>query len=285
MTNTEDKLVKIYHVILSLLYKYDFGAPVWRIRLDTTQGRLALEVRDADLLLTRFYTFDTQKHTLTQLELPQAQAWWQGLEDAQDGYLYLHGYGDRKLGQHKGIIAIAAAFGEVVWERPELAFYGITEGGVLSFPVSAAEHSLQLLAPGTGKALQVGISQQQAAEKVSHYSSIRYSNCIYPVLYLEGETYFEQVRDFVTAQQPGTPVKAIEYAETEGCLVISYYTDAGDGTLDNFLLVFDLEGNLQLKEQMGSRLSGIGSDTFFIFRHDLYFLLNKDILKVYRLLA
>ena len=159
---------------------------MWRIRLDTVAGRLAVEVRDADLLLAHFYTFDCQSHTLQELPLPGQLTWWQGLEDAHDNLLFIHGYGDRKVGQHKGIIALAADTGTVQWEQPGLTFYGVEEGGLLAYPTASPESDFILLQTRTGKALQQAIKQPDAVAAVNSYNARRYAACIYPVLSLEG---------------------------------------------------------------------------------------------------
>lgn len=258
---------------------------MWRIRLDTAANLLALEVRDADLLLASFYTLNASTYTLQLLPLPQAQNWWKGLEDVQGGFLFLHGYGDRKVGQHKGVKAIAAETGEVVWEVPELAFYGFSADGMLAYPATAPDSLFQELQLESGKIIRTGIPQLQAAEEVAHYSNSRFSDAVFPALYLEEEPYYLDLKDFLKAQLNTEAVKGIEYAETETALVVSYYEHTFGNTLKNYIAVFDLEGNLMLKEQLADGLSGIGSDTFFIFMHDLYFIRNKTLLEVYRLLA
>lgn len=258
---------------------------MWRIRLDTAARRLALEVRDPDLLLTHFYTLDLTTFRIGQLPIQQGQAWWQGLEDTQGGYIYLHGYGDRKLGQHKGIIALEAATAALAWEEAELTLYGVTVEGLLAYPAATPEADFRLLLLSTGQQLRGGITQQQAAEAVAGFSAIRYRQAVYPVLYLEGEEYFAQVQQFLEAQHLHGTIQAIEYAETAIAFCISYYIRATDGTLQNYIAVFDTAGTLRLKEQLAGGLSGIGSDTFFIFMDELYFIKEKAILEVYRLLA
>ncbi|WP_162056220.1 DUF4905 domain-containing protein [Pontibacter pamirensis] len=258
---------------------------MWRIRVDTAAQSLALEVRDADLLLASFYTLDASAYTVKLLPLPQAKNWWQGLEDAQGGFLFLHGYGDRKMGQHKGINAIAEASGKAVWEVPELAFYGLVPEGVVVYPAATPEATFDVLQLDTGQPNRTGVPQQQAAEEVAQYSHTRYKDAVFPALYLEVEIYFDEVKNFLAVQLNTEAVSGLEYAETDGALVVSYYERAAENTLTNYIAVFDLDGGLLLKEQLADGLSGIGSDTFFIFMHDLYFIRNKTSLEVYRLLA
>ena len=102
-------------------------------------------------------------------------------------------------------------------------------------------------------------------------------------MYREGETYFSQVEAFLKSQLSCQPVGAIDYAETELHIICSYYEKNNTGDLENILAVFDLEGNLCLKEVLGVSLKGLGSDTFLIFKGELYFIQHKNILVAYRL--
>ncbi|GAB3203286.1 hypothetical protein ABID22_000924 [Pontibacter aydingkolensis] len=258
---------------------------MWRIRIDTACRKLALEVRDPDLLLTHFYTLDAAGFILQKLDINPSKAWWQGLEDAQYGMVYLHGYGDRKTGQHKGITALSADTGNQEWSLDDMAFYGLSQEGMLVYNPNAPEEALTIIGPENGDTIQTDISQYRAAQQVSDFSSDRYRDCVYPVLYMQGESYFEDVCNFLIEQSGARPVQGIAYAEANSCIVISYYAQAESGELDNFVVIYDLEGKLRLKVKLGSGLSGIGSDTFFIFNLGLYLLLDKQILQVYSLLA
>lgn len=258
---------------------------MWRIRIDTACRQLALEVRDPDLLLAYFYTLDTGNFILHKPEINPSKAWWQGLEDAQYGLMYLHGYGDRKTGQHKGITALAANTGKAKWTLDEMAFYGFSDEGLLVYKADAPEEPLTAVDPATGVTLQTGLSQQTAALHTAQFSETRFRDCVYPVMYKQGEPYFEDVCNFLVFQAGSKPVQAIEYAELNNCIIISYYEEGSEGNLDNFVVVYDLEGKLHLNVKLGAGLSGIGSDTFFIFNLQLYLLCDKQILQVYRLLA
>ncbi|PKV75867.1 DUF4905 domain-containing protein [Pontibacter ramchanderi] len=256
---------------------------MWRIRLDAPGGWLALEVRDADLLQTRFYTLQLPGGRLLELKLPDHNTWWLGLEDVHEQAVYLHGYGDRQLGQHKGIRAFAADSGIALWQQPELTFYGAEQGGLLAYNSRQEPANLLLLESRYGKVIQNDISQKEAAEQVQHYHKLRFEGVLYPHLYREGEDYYRQVHAFLVQALECEPVMALEYAETDTCLVVSYYKRAGENKLDNFLAVFDLNGFLHLNELLAGAIDGVGSDTFFIFMRNLYFVQNKTTLKAYSL--
>nr|WP_255594513.1 DUF4905 domain-containing protein [Pontibacter sp. HSC-14F20] len=244
---------------------------------------MALEVRDADLLQTRFYTLHLTGSPLLELKLPDLNTWWLGLEDVHKQVLYLHGYGDRKLGQHKGIRAFATDSGIALWQQSELAFYGIEERGLLAYEVTQTGKELLLLESGYGKTIRSDISQKEAADGVQRCHKLRFEAVRYPHLYREGEIYYEQVRDFLVQELDCEPVTALEYAETDTCLVVSYYCRTNENKLDNFLAVFDLNGFSHLNELLAGAIDGVGSDTFFIFMRSLYFVQNKTSLKAYSL--
>ncbi|MEJ8757180.1 DUF4905 domain-containing protein [Pontibacter sp. H259] len=272
---------KKIRVILPLLYTYDFGAPVWRLRPDATAQRLALEIRDGDLLLADFYTLELTKHELAKLPLPAAKNWWLGLEDAHEGVLFIHGYGDRQIGLHKGILAYNAETGTLQWEQPELAFYGVTSAGILALDLST--QTLTTLQTQTGTILTENLTLEAGAKAVANYNVARNQLCTYPMLYLPNEVYFTEVADFLEQILGVKPIGGIEYAETEQNFVISYYTEAGNGKTYNLLAVFTLKGDLLLNEPIATGLSGIGSDTFIIFNLKLYFIRQRTTLVVYSL--
>ncbi len=197
--------------------------------------------------------------------------------------MFIHGYGDRKLGEHKGIKAVSAAASSVEWEERSLCFYGLAEEGLVAYPASVPEGGFVLLDYASGKILRRDLSQQAAFDLVNKKSLNRHKACSFPLLYKEGEAYFEQVKQFLMAQLPSEPIGAIEYAETADFLFCAYYEKDDAEKLQCKLAVFDLEGNMYLHETLGSGLTGIGSDSFFIFGGNLYFIRNRSSFVIYSL--
>lgn len=278
------KITKKAKLILPLLYLFDFKAPVWRMALDAEGNRLALEIRDGDVLLAHFYTLELAHFTLTQLNTPEEPAWWLGLEDAHQGMVLLHGYGDRKLGQHKSITALHGPKNQISWQQPAKAFYGISKAGIVLYDPEQPEAGFEIADTSSGEIIQTGLAQQQALQLVEQYTSQRFKKHISPDLYLEGEPYFEQVQVFLEQQLGVTAIAGIEYAETDHAIIISYYTSAGKETWQNKLAAWTLAGELLLQIELAAGLSGIGSDTFFIFEGRLYFIKEKVSLHVYDLI-
>lgn len=255
---------------------------MWRICLDTVQSRLAIEVRDAEVLLAHFFSLDARIFNLLPIQLENTLTWWLGLEDAHDGLVFLHGYGDQQMGEHKGIRAFAVPANTMQWEQDTLRFYGVGEQGLLVQPADAAT-SFKVVNYRTGAETGEVISQQQVVDAIAGFHEERYKNCIFPMHYRQGEAYFTMVQEFLEAQLNIKATGAIEYAETEKFIISSYYEKDREDKLNNGLTVFDLRGNLYLHVTLGTRLKGIGTDTFFIFGKNLYFIQDRNSLVVHSL--
>ena len=103
-----------------------------------------------------------------------------------------------------------------------------------------------------------------------------------PNLYQKGNEYFSWFERFIADSIKVSAVIECEYLETPNNILISFYTTTGK-TLENKLLLADLEGNVIELFTLGQKLTGIGRDTFFILNNRLIFVSNKDTLNVYDL--
>lgn len=95
-----------------------------------------------------------------------------------------------------------------------------------------------------------------------------------PLHYLESSEYFNTVSKFLKQKFNISPSKAVDYLETQGVIIISYYIWKEDH-LANFLLIMDQDGSIQSHELLADELSTIGIDTFFILGSALFTIRQK----------
>ena len=62
--------------------------------------------------------------------------------------------------------------------------------------------------------------------------------------------------------------------------MVSFYIEEGVN-LANYLLVFSLEGEVLLEVKLGEKLTGLGTDTFFMLSGCLFLVKNKSELAAY----
>ena len=108
---------------------------------------------------------------------------------------------------------------------------------------------------------------------------VRNFSVVMPLQYNEDSGHFRTMKFFLESRAGITPVSMVEYLEYHKFVIMSTYAEA-EG-LANFLIVTDLEGNIVLKETLGSKLQGVGLDTFFIFDDKLFFVRNTSELVSY----
>ncbi len=78
------------------------------------------------------------------------------------------------------------------------------------------------------------------------------------------------------------PRRQIEYLKTDQNILISYYEKDETG-LANSLAILDQDGQLLECILLEDRLTGIGKDTFFVFRNKAIFVSQKNTLNIYDL--
>jgi len=106
------------------------------------------------------------------------------------------------------------------------------------------------------------------------------NDVIPPLHYLANTAHFITVAKFLQEKLNISPVKAVDYLERDGHIVISYYIWINDH-LANFLLILDENGEVQRHELLANQLSSIGIDTFFIIRDALFTIRQKSELLIY----
>ena len=105
---------------------------------------------------------------------------------------------------------------------------------------------------------------------------------IAPTQYFQGTPYFETVSKFIQQKLDVRAVQAIEYLENSGLIFTSIYCQNVTG-FENQLLVFDENGELQMQEQLGRELKGLGFEAFFLQSGYLFYVKNKVELVSYRI--
>jgi hypothetical protein len=101
-----------------------------------------------------------------------------------------------------------------------------------------------------------------------------------PAHYLENSEHFTTVSKFLQQKFNISPVKAVDYLENQGLIVISYYLWQKEH-LANFLLMIDVSGTKKSHILLADNLKSIGIDTFFMVESSLYTIRDKAELLIY----
>lgn len=219
-----------------------------------------------------FSTFDYAKDKFVWKDISVPESWWVSLVAANKSTVLLNSFLNKGGNpDHKSLIALDAATGDIRWEIAELSFYDWDESEIRGYRTkdNLIPVKIDLL---TGKLVEE--TWQPKSEIIS-------SENLKPVFYPEGTAHFETVKKFV-AQTDYAITKGVEYLEFNDWIIVSVYVEES-AKLANYLLVFSEAGTLVLTLKLGENLAGLGADTFFILSGCLFLVQNKTELVAYRL--
>jgi hypothetical protein len=263
---------------LRLQFAFAFSGHLWNIALDDLHGWLVAEVRDATTRRVRFAAIDRQQNRLLWKDFTPDPSWWWGIAGLNRGVLLLHQYVGSQRPEIKGVMAVEVSTGQVLWQHTDWAFQR-TDGPTLTLHRTGADQlpvyqMIDLLSGQVTAVSSIPPDQQMPPPE---------PDVQYPRHYSEESPYFQPIARFLGQQLDVKPLKAFDYAEFQGLIVVSYYICEAHSPLSNRILVLDKQARILLHESVATQLSGVGMDPFLISKGSLIFVREKKELLSYAL--
>ena len=252
-------------------FSQTFSSAIWNTLAVAQSNILVIETRDDQNFQTKFAALDFSSGEFIWKDLMLDERWWIGLTAADEKTILFHTYVNKNNPDHKNLIAYDIFEKKIRWEVKEFSFFDWNESVIWGYKTEVD------LRPVTVSA-ETGIVTEGdwSLSKVEDESEL-----IKPVRYLEGTTHFETIQKFIAQTTPYAITGGVEYLEWQEWVVVSLYTNE-NGKLANYLIVFDTNGQLLMKEKLGENLAGLGTDTFFMLSGCLFLVKNRSELVVYR---
>ena len=262
---------------LTLNFSYSFFGQIWRILAEAETEIVVAEIRDSNRRKTDFAAIYQNKLLYESVPLPEN--WWISAVTLQQSILLLQTYPDSQTPVPKGILALDVRTANLLWQYPQLNYLGINKSELTVMASEAVDSGLvyRLIDLKTGKVTEMLPEENLSASKTESAEKI-----IFPRHYTSENKYFPTIVSFLSQKLKICPEKAVDYAEYQHLLIISYYLYTHN-TLSNFLVVIDRQAGIVLHEPMATQLSGTGLDTFCIMNNHLIFVREKKELISYAL--
>src|ERR1700761_5287602 len=106
-----------------------FNGAIWRLEIDELTDTIFVEVRNEAEKQASFASISLTNGTIHFTDLTTPERWLTGIEAAYDGVLLLHNYQSANGPAHKGLTAIDALNGLVLWTNYVFAFEQLTANG------------------------------------------------------------------------------------------------------------------------------------------------------------
>jgi hypothetical protein len=253
-----------------LKFSHHFPGVIWATLSVPKSDILIVEVRDDKNFTVQFSALDFDTHKFLWEGITLKEKWWIGLTAANKNTILFHTYVNQGNPDHKNLIAFNIFDKNVRWEIEEFSFFDWDETEIWGYKTK--DDLIQST---------VNIESGIITERDWTTGGIGEKNdSVRPIQYFEGMPHFETVKKFIQQKTTHQPTKGAEYLEWKDWVMVSYYAEDA-GSLANYLLVSSREGEVLLEVKLGEKLTGLGTDTFFMLSGCLFLVKNKSELVAY----
>ncbi len=263
---------------------------IWRLQVSDS-GSIIGECRDQEKKSTTFFCLDEEGGGVQWENLKVGDEWWVGLETVYRGVLFLHGFTQPDMPEHKGIVAVDIKSGVILWKNDDLTFwfaYGESVFGYKPMFEKRIGYSLDLRAGNIVKEYGDGFDELYSLRQVALNETAEPS-MLFPEIYDESIADPQVVR-FVKQETKNERIAGnIEHVRVRDLLLLNYHVTDRSSTiqepmLNNRLEVVNVEKGIVLFSDYLSR-GGKSPvpDSFFVKGDFLYFVKNQNMLMAVRL--
>ncbi len=259
-------------------FSFSFDGVIWQVLTDDTKAYLVLEIRHANHTVSFSAVDLTQKKLLWNgFSLPEA--WWSSGVLVQNGILFLQTFPDGQNPDPRGVTAVDIKTKEILWQHPDIQFVQqVSDSQLLARQFVTALPTYFLIKIDSGEILSKDTVPLWSKGPLASDSGLHF-----PVHYTSDDVYFQNIADFLGQTLKIDAKNAFDYAQTQHCIIISYYIYANN-QVENYLVAFDTHSRVPLlHEKLATQRTGIGKNTFFIFEQYLIFVKEQSVLLSYEL--
>ncbi|HVW96752.1 MAG TPA: DUF4905 domain-containing protein [Mucilaginibacter sp.] len=239
-----------------------FKGAVWRIEIDQFRDILIAEIRNAEAKTVTFSSVSLDSGELNFQELSTPERWLTGIECIYDGVLLLHYYQSETGPAHKGLMAVDALTGEILWSNFTFGFDRLTADGPLVFDMLMQPRRLFLLDIRTGSTTR-----------------------IYQPVINAGPVNYLRLPDQISAESLPSDLAAfhpygnwVHYIEHNNFRIVSLHALKG-GQLVQLIYVFN-DDQCVYEDLLNADIQKIQPEAFIMHKNCLIYIKNKTELKV-----
>lgn len=264
---------------INLLFLHSFKSNIWKIHIDYDEELIIVETRDTLQHSTSFSVISNKTGAILLEDFSFEEKWWIGVSASLSHTILFHILDEDHQLSPSTCFLFDLESKKSVWESSSFQFLRTCPSGYLGKEGEEENVNFVLLEPTTSAEKVLSMEEYELLVQ-GEFNKVENNSAAYPFHYLEGSGYFNTLKTFFSQYFGLIPVKAIDYLEYKGTIIISYYlyqTDSGSSNrmLDNFLLVLDENGRKLLEKNIDSGLAGIGIETFLVIQNQLIFSKNK----------
>ncbi|HCV43727.1 MAG TPA: hypothetical protein DGH68_09615 [Bacteroidetes bacterium] len=260
---------------------YQTAGVVWRL-VPTDTGVFVGEDRMLDAKNVRFFCVDRKTGAVRWEGVSVAERWWTGIEAVHRDRVFLHGFTQPDMPDHKGIIALDLFTGRVSWSSDDLRFIFASEDSVFASKDTLGGRMICKLDLRTGSMVR---SWEHEPEELSldrsRMQCVMGNGAVFPTLCDEVRMIEEPALALAYEHcKKEAIVGPIDVLDRNELLFFSYHEKGNmDGQLQHLLKVADKKrATLVFTEMLEQNLRTVVPDSFFVQDDMLCFVKNRSLL-------
>ncbi|QQL50989.1 DUF4905 domain-containing protein [Mucilaginibacter ginkgonis] len=249
---------------LSPYINIELTHPVWRMQIDEQEDILCLETRDVANKAAAFTTIDVRHGRILFKNKTLPNGWLCGLEVAAFGVMLVHGYQSENLPVRKGLMAIDAKTGDLLWENHNLNFESVATTDFRVYDLRIQPKRISVIDAKAGTALSnAPVIDEQA------------SSILFPESVVDDTVHKLGIPDI---SMPHTAL----LLSHNGYIIVSLHALSA-GVVNQFLYVIDSNRNVVFKDIIATDIQKLQPEAFIVFKQKLIWLQNRSVVKVLHL--
>jgi hypothetical protein len=241
---------------------HQFKAQVWRLEIDGLTGTLLIETRDPAEKKVCFSSISLETGKVNFEDIQSEERWLTGIECGYGRVALLHNYQTESGPAHKGLIALDADTGALLWQDFNSTFDHLTINGPVVYDTRLQPPKLMLTNIKTGKALR----KYEPAIDLELTNDLAFPGVAEPELVL-------------SFHLPVQPLEnTVHYLEHNNLRIVSLHAFA-EGTLQQHLYIMR-NSEVVYEDLLNSDIQKLQPESFLIHKGRLIYLKNRSQLKV-----
>lgn len=249
---------------LKLLIAEHFGGEIWRMEIDHLSHTLFAEIRNNEDRKVSFAAISLVSGKTYFKNYTVDERWLTGIETAYDGILLLHYYQTAASPAHKGLAAIEATTGKLVWNNFNFTFDHLSANGPVVYD--------SRLQPPTYKLADIKTGIEQRAYNAV-IDTISDNEVVVPSAIP------------IPASLPTLPVEPhrnnVHYLEYNNLIIVSLHA-LWAGQLRQYLYIFE-NNTLIFEDILNTNIQKLQPEAFVLYRNQLIYLKDRVEIKVLNL--
>jgi hypothetical protein len=259
---------------------------IWRL-IPSESGYLVIEERDLNTKEVFFNCLKIFDGKVLFKNFQLEEKYWVGIEGIYKSTIFFHKFRKPDMPGHRGIYAFNILNKKLVWQNDDLIFSLAKDDKVFAYQTTFEGRQYYLLDSLTGEIIKGLGSEFDEINKLREESTKNdfINSFLFPKAFHQNEANSDVVEIFNKLFSDGKISGSINWLKLNDYVIFNYHEQNSNETFNNYFKVFDTVRNkIVLSETLNSKSKKMVFESYFIVGDQIFLLVEKTKLVVYRIM-